>query len=766
MPSTGPRLPEQSVGPLVAAALAGILGLLVGIPPPAQSAVGEQPGQADSTAEAQLRLHPDAALAFRYSPIVHLATDETLHPVIPHAFAFDGIDNDGDHLLDFEDPTELAPGLLDLETTSRLFSPRRPLRATIRRTDLAQSILDHAGNGVLDAWRVPDSTRAALLSAGIELSPRAYLIEPAPDDRPAVVAYIVSPERWLSLDRKVSWDVRAAARRPDGDLPAGRLEGLGIPLVSAHVRWAPHGEAGEGGIYHVTATTSWETGTAFSLYPEPGDQLGVYYGADSTNADVPGIAEFIHARRDTVVRNGLEVAPAVRGAVMYELARAGERLERESPLLLRRLMTPPEPRVGYTTRVEPRTAGHQVGYWLYFLFDIGTGAHIHDAEHAIVYTDALGDVVAFAADAHGEAAAANILLRDRQNVLAYQRPQILPRHMSLLVELGKHALAPDRNDDGRFDIGMDANYVHRSAWGVRDLNTAFGIDAMSEFRSEYSFPRSSRFRLPHRMRFNADRANHPRPPEVEESAPLPWGDDDAGRYSFYPAEDFEHLFELLGDPEADRDSVLSFLARHKACFWGSRANLVELPRRIPDDSWKILSFWPKNEIDRRDFWTHRAYRDPDLVFKPWLYPRVAFIGGIVQQPPYWTFPMSIQFPAPRTPFAVETIRIAVDRNLNKGEFQDLRLMMSTGRGAMRAISTGLGRAGTFDERPRLLFLLEYSPVQVMIPRIGAQRVRLAPIAGVRTAVGSSQTDWRFHLGMQFETSLLGPVSPLPHAPAH
>jgi hypothetical protein len=727
---------------------------------------------ADSTSHALESVHGDPArAAFRYAPTIHLSSDETLYPVIPHAFAFDGIDNDGDGLVDIADPSELASGMLDLRSVARLHSGRRPFSARIHEPALAQSILSRLDDNRLDAWPIPESTARLLRNAGIEISPRAYCIELPPDNGEAdsVLAFLVDPARWNRLDAGLSAGIcRRASDSTNHSLSAAqvlRLRHFGVPVLDATVEWvAPPHEPSDGGrVCLLRGMTPWGVRTVFTLYEEADGRFGVYYGHDLHHPAAPNIAALIHARRDSVLRDGFELAPTVPGSVLYRLSGDEARLKGSSLLTLTRVSTPPEPRVGYTVRPNQRTMGLEIGYWLYFLYDIGTGAHVHDAEHAVVFTDGLGDVAAFAADAHGDAAASNVLLRDRHGHLQYQRPQALPRHMSLLVELGKHALAPDRNDDGRFDTGMDANHAHRAAWGQRDLNTAFGIDEMSEFRAEHSFPRSNQFRLPHRLRADADRRSHPVSRGMEEHGPLPWGD--AESYSFYPPEDFENLYAMIDDPASTRRAVLDFFALHKACFWGARRNYVTLPDTIMDDAWRILRHWAKHPIDRRDYWTHRAYKDPDLVFKPWLFPRVALFAGVVQAPPHWVVPIGIQVPAPRSPFRVETVRLAFDQNPHLGVLRDARIMLSTGRGAMRSVSGGLGRAGGLRDRPRLLFLLEYSPAQVIAPRLFAQHFRFAPIAGVRAGIGSSRTDWRFHFGIQFETALVPPRHPLgDHAP--
>jgi hypothetical protein len=50
----------------------------------------------------------NAALARRFAPVLRFAPSEPYFPTVPFFYAFDGIDNDGDGLTDFEDPDEIA----------------------------------------------------------------------------------------------------------------------------------------------------------------------------------------------------------------------------------------------------------------------------------------------------------------------------------------------------------------------------------------------------------------------------------------------------------------------------------------------------------------------------------------------------------------------------------------------------------------------------------------------------------------------------------
>jgi hypothetical protein len=106
-----------------------------------------------------------------------------------------------------------------------------------------------------------------------------------------------------------------------------------------------------------------------------------------------------------------------------------------------------------------------IQYWFYYPFDVGGyGSHLHDSEHLFVEVDKLGGAVLnIIGAAHGGLTANNVF-RSASSPL----PVSLP--LFAIVELGKHATAPDVNRDGRFTPGLDDNIHHSTPqlWGVRD----------------------------------------------------------------------------------------------------------------------------------------------------------------------------------------------------------------------------------------------------------------------------------------------------------
>ncbi len=772
--SSGRRTPGSPAGPpavVRASVLAPLVcGALFLLPPPVHGFTPSRDPRADAVSDSLVSLHPEGRIALLYTPILRPATDEVLYPVIPHAFAFDGRDNDGDGLIDLADPSELAVGLFDLRTINALHGNRRPFRVTIQDDELTQRIRSRGRDSTWDAWPLPQSTHTALRSAGIEFSPRAFACEPDVSDSGAV-AYIVNPERGLTVSAGLSDRIRVDARTGGSPLPGSIVRALqqqGLPLtqnVSARTLVRRDARPPDT-LLVIEGDLPWNVTTSFVGYPGSGGRLDLYKDLDTLCSTTRGLHEHLYHEPHGVVSRGSARAPRTQGAVVYELRheRPNGAETGASTLILTRLSDPPEPRVGFRVRGGAPTGGDEISYWLYFLYDIGGGAHVHDAEHAIAYTDAVGDVAAFAADAHGDAAAANIVLRDRGGQLAFQRPQHLPQHMPVLIELGKHALAPDRNDDGRFDLGMDANYGYRAAWGQRDVGPAFGIDELGPFQSAFSFPRRDDRKIVDRLSALKGAAvpaalADPRADSAV-GGTFPWGFESRGLYSLYPSADFQALDDLLRGPETGRSDVLEFFRLHHDCFWGARAGDYAIPDSLDTPSWNVLQAWVRTPVVRRDYWTHPSYLHPERVFKPWLFSRIVFIAGLAENPPHQIIPLGIQVPAPRSPFAIEAIRLMVDRDLQDDAFRDIRLMFPSGRGSIRSISGGIGRAGKFSDPARWLFALEYSPAAVAAPHVLIQHLRIAPVGGVRTAVGSGPSDWRFHAGIQVEIPLLGPPDPL------
>jgi len=135
-----------------------------------------------------------------------------------------------------------------------------------------------------------------------------------------------------------------------------------------------------------------------------------------------------------------------------------------------------------------------IEYWFYYPFDEGRPhPHIHDSEHMFVEVDKLGGTVrnVFASD-HDSFVPNNLY----STLVKDSPPVTLP--LFAMVELGKHAMAPDLNHDGQFTRGVDDN-LHPdrySFWGLRDRGNDLR-SLMEPYRASMSLlrTREGRFAL-------------------------------------------------------------------------------------------------------------------------------------------------------------------------------------------------------------------------------------------------------------------------------
>jgi hypothetical protein len=127
-----------------------------------------------------------------------------------------------------------------------------------------------------------------------------------------------------------------------------------------------------------------------------------------------------------------------------------------------------------------------IEYWFYYPFDEGRPhPHIHDSEHLFVEVDKLGGTVrgVYASD-HDSFVPNNLY----STLVKHAKPVSLP--LFAMVELGKHAMAPDLDHDGRFIPGVDDNLHHGaySFWGLRDRGNDLHF-VMEPYRASMSLPR-------------------------------------------------------------------------------------------------------------------------------------------------------------------------------------------------------------------------------------------------------------------------------------
>jgi hypothetical protein len=130
-------------------------------------------------------------------------------------------------------------------------------------------------------------------------------------------------------------------------------------------------------------------------------------------------------------------------------------------------------------------------YYFYYPEDSGVGGHTHDLETAEFEVWLEGDggcrrvrLASVEALAHGS--------RWYSNTLKIRSDIKYP--VTLFVEEGKHATAPDRNADGTFMRGYDVTERVNDAWGVRD-SLGQGVLLSSGYVSEMTKARTKGFRV-------------------------------------------------------------------------------------------------------------------------------------------------------------------------------------------------------------------------------------------------------------------------------
>ena len=123
-----------------------------------------------------------------------------------------------------------------------------------------------------------------------------------------------------------------------------------------------------------------------------------------------------------------------------------------------------------------QVAGVDLDFFFYYPSELGFGAHKHDVE--AVYLKTFIKRCGQCAEPHyglvierATAKAHGVLWYD--NTLVVDEYTKFPLH--LLVEEGKHATCPDKNQDGVYTPTYDVNIRTNDAWGVRDIMRSGGL---------------------------------------------------------------------------------------------------------------------------------------------------------------------------------------------------------------------------------------------------------------------------------------------------
>lgn len=475
-----------------------------------------------------------------YAPALWLGQEEPFYPVLPHPFAFDGIDNDGDGKVDLADPDEIdAFSRSEFETPAGRAAHSRALRRVFGRLLDVRSCVESVVNEALPR---PAARRCAE--------------EQESDDR----------------------------------IKAGIRAELGPELPLLRFRTC-------GSLWNRTADEHFRCG------PD-----AVMIVADRRAAD------WLRPRDVGATR----LAPAPGG-----------------------------PHSGALSAIQ---------YWMYYPWD---ASHIDDGEHVSVFfwpgmpAEGNRDVKGVVGAGHNGHTANNILIASKDETRATLSPRSLPRHMPILVELGKHASAPDFNCNGRYDMGVDSNVAPRGSWGSRDTLVSIESKDITPFRGWMSVERDgSGFLVEQSALEDKDLSlewqgacpEYTRGREVVKSVLS----GEAAPVSTRGVAVASHTYRLVdGDllrglmdviRTGNGPDIVRELSLHREALWGSdRApSSIELgPCEGPpadrlcigEESLAALRTWSQHPSNptlraRRDVWNHGDYERFDKDFKRHLFKQI------------------------------------------------------------------------------------------------------------------------------------------------
>jgi hypothetical protein len=268
-------------------------------------------------------------------------------------------------------------------------------------------------------------------------------------------------------------------------------------------------------------------------------------------------------------------------------------------------------------------------YWLYYLNDTGLQGHPQDIEIMFVFVPQLQknqkpfpEPLAIIGAGHTEMVPNNVLL---------VTPGVRMDSIFVMVERGGHSIAPDRNGDGRFNPGFDANWQAANLWGTRDTQAAAGLGALGNYKSWMTFPRHEADRcLPPRLKNTHPwsyellaledlKAAYDKIKQLPKAA-MASADDSAAWH------DFGRSLEKIGGPPAQAWMVISdsvrLATRERLQYWLEDQWTYELNMQTG----KLEEKTPGGLKDRKHMpWKHRYFdSSPNAGFKRHLFPPRGF----------------------------------------------------------------------------------------------------------------------------------------------
>ena len=187
----------------------------------------------------------------------------------------------------------------------------------------------------------------------------------------------------------------------------------------------------------------------------------------------------------------------------------------------------------------------------------------------------------------------------------------IDRPVTVIVERGSHAMAPDINHDGRFTPGVDSTEVFKMQWGIRDSGSTWRW-----YRESFMDGRDA----------SSVRLCGPAPDPVPDN-------DECPRYSLYPVDGLQRWFQDLQLSEGDRHLVVGktpwlvrafgdVKAADKLMVPADPANGRMLDRMLHRRSdsergfvagFTTVDYAPALVVGRRAFWEIPSHRAPDLL---------------------------------------------------------------------------------------------------------------------------------------------------------
>jgi hypothetical protein len=134
--------------------------------------------------------------------------------------------------------------------------------------------------------------------------------------------------------------------------------------------------------------------------------------------------------------------------------------------------------------------------------------------------------------------------------------------VTILVEHGSHAMAPDINHDGRFTPAEDSTTTNKLLWGIRDGGRPWGWYRKSQM----------------------DERNPGRTVRLCVSSLTVTRDGDCGPYNLYPIENLQRWFDDLNLSAEDRREVLGHSSWFTRPFGAVKVEDLLVPKDPPDGS--------------------------------------------------------------------------------------------------------------------------------------------------------------------------------------